>query len=317
MERRTSAQNKQILKRILAQEGNGKCADCKTSTHPRWASWNIGVLICIRCSGIHRSLGTHISKVRSIDLDVWTDAHLEQLVKVGNNKANEYWEARLPPNYVPDESKIVNFIRTKYELKRWIPDSDLQQDKANDGYRPPVPPKVRTSTPTPTTGGTGIDLLDLGTNYAVRSAPPTRPSSATPSLLDIGVSAQNNARPTPSPTITKKETVSRTEAPKPPAPAPAAPAPQPQVQRSDLKKSILSLYSKPKAQNQPQHTAPAPKPAPMPSYPKAAPMAFTSAPSSSSDSNFANSISGSKVTATEPEPEPAPFDDEAFMNVWN
>ena len=39
---------------------------------PRWASWNIGVFLCIRCAGIHRNLGVHISKVKSVNLDSWT-----------------------------------------------------------------------------------------------------------------------------------------------------------------------------------------------------------------------------------------------------
>jgi hypothetical protein len=43
----------------------------------RWASWNIGVFLCIRCGGLHRSLGTHISKVKSVTLDKWTDDQIE------------------------------------------------------------------------------------------------------------------------------------------------------------------------------------------------------------------------------------------------
>jgi len=41
-------------------------------TGPRWASWNLGIFLCIRCAGIHRNLGVHISKVKSVNLDTWT-----------------------------------------------------------------------------------------------------------------------------------------------------------------------------------------------------------------------------------------------------
>lgn len=45
-------------------------------TGPRWASWNIGVFLCIRCAGIHRNLGVHISKVKSVNLDTWTEKQI-------------------------------------------------------------------------------------------------------------------------------------------------------------------------------------------------------------------------------------------------
>lgn len=51
--------------------GNGLCADCDAPT-PEWASLNLGILMCIECSGIHRNLGSHISKIRSLGLDEWT-----------------------------------------------------------------------------------------------------------------------------------------------------------------------------------------------------------------------------------------------------
>lgn len=57
--------------------GNDKCADC-SSKKPKWASINLGIMLCIECSGIHRSLGVHISKVRSVTLDDW-DAELQKV----------------------------------------------------------------------------------------------------------------------------------------------------------------------------------------------------------------------------------------------
>jgi stromal membrane-associated protein len=56
---------------------------------PRWASWNLGIFICIRCSGIHRGMGTHISRVKSVDLDAWTDEQLQSVVRWGNGRANK------------------------------------------------------------------------------------------------------------------------------------------------------------------------------------------------------------------------------------
>lgn len=120
-----AAQNAQTIKGLLKLEGNKMCADCKRNKHPRWASWNLGVFICIRCSGIHRGMGTHISRVKSVDLDAWTDEQLQSIFKWGNSRANKYWEAKLAVGHVPSESKIENFIRTKYESKRWVLDGPI------------------------------------------------------------------------------------------------------------------------------------------------------------------------------------------------
>lgn len=120
-----SEQHKQILKQLLRETPNKTCVDCKTATHPRWASWNLGSFMCIRCSGIHRSMGTHISKVKSVDLDAWTDEQIESMVKWGNERCNIYWESKLPQDYIPDPLKIENFIRTKYDLKKWVSSNSI------------------------------------------------------------------------------------------------------------------------------------------------------------------------------------------------
>lgn len=123
-----TAKNKAILQELLNDEYNKHCADCKVARNPRWASWNLGVFICIRCSGIHRSLGTHISRVKSVDLDSWTDEQTESMVKWGNKRANSLWEANLSARsideekiggYVPIDGKVESFVRTKYVLGKW------------------------------------------------------------------------------------------------------------------------------------------------------------------------------------------------------
>lgn len=107
-----------ILKQLLNE--NKFCADCK-KRDPRWASVNLGIFICLRCSGIHRSLGVHISKVRSVDLDTWTPEHIENMTTWGNKRANFYWEFGCTPKpFEPEESKIESFIRAKYERKAYV-----------------------------------------------------------------------------------------------------------------------------------------------------------------------------------------------------
>lgn len=136
-----AAQNAQTLKALVKLESNKVCADCKRNKHPRWASWNLGVFVCIRCSGIHRGMGTHISRVKSVDLDAWTDEQLQSILKWGNARANKYWEAKLQPGHVPSEAKIENFIRTKYESKRWCMDGPMP-DPATLGDDDDVPLNV-------------------------------------------------------------------------------------------------------------------------------------------------------------------------------
>ncbi|KAG8099663.1 hypothetical protein GUJ93_ZPchr0013g35216 [Zizania palustris] len=113
-----NAKHKKILEGLLRLPENRECADCK-SKGPRWASVNIGIFICMQCSGIHRGLGVHISKVRSATLDTWLPEQVAFIQSMGNEKSNSYWEAELPPNY--DRVGIENFIHAKYEDKRWIP----------------------------------------------------------------------------------------------------------------------------------------------------------------------------------------------------
>ncbi|KAK9085836.1 hypothetical protein Sjap_026247 [Stephania japonica] len=123
--KKTSPDNVRRLKGLLLESDNRVCADC-SAPDPKWASANIGVFICLKCCGVHRSLGTHVSKVLSVTLDEWSDDEIESMIEVGgNSSANSIYEAFLPeglakpgPEASNDERK--KFIRSKYELQEFL-----------------------------------------------------------------------------------------------------------------------------------------------------------------------------------------------------
>ncbi|KAM9175727.1 stromal membrane-associated protein 2 [Mergus octosetaceus] len=110
-----------VLAGLLLDEANKFCADCQAKG-PRWASWNIGVFICIRCAGIHRNLGVHISRVKSVNLDQWTQEQIQCMQEMGNGKANRLYEAFLPENFrrPQTDQAVEGFIRDKYEKKKYM-----------------------------------------------------------------------------------------------------------------------------------------------------------------------------------------------------
>ncbi|CAL4088299.1 unnamed protein product, partial [Meganyctiphanes norvegica] len=115
--------NTQIISTIKNQvPGNLHCIDCN-APNPEWASINLGILMCIECSGIHRNLGSHISKVRSLDLDEWPPGPLSVMMALGNETGNSIWEARPSQGKPkPDSSREdkERWIRAKYENKEFM-----------------------------------------------------------------------------------------------------------------------------------------------------------------------------------------------------
>ncbi|ELR05634.1 hypothetical protein GMDG_01824 [Pseudogymnoascus destructans 20631-21] len=269
-----TARNAQTIKSLLKLEGNKSCADCKRNKHPRWASWNLGIFVCIRCSGIHRGMGTHISKVKSVDLDSWTDEQLQSVLVWGNSRANKYWEAKLAPGHVPSEAKMENFIRTKYDSKRWVMDGQIpdpatldaegdddiplnlvkeKQDLQRSTSQRAVPGSAPGGIPATVRRAPQADLLASegssvqratstpGTstrqsNFQAAPAGPPKVSKPVDSLLGLDFFVQE-----PQPPVSRSSNATPTSGAS-------------GQSRPDLKQSILSLYaSAPKPQPQQSH----------------------------------------------------------------
>ena len=112
-----------IINQLLKKPENKLCADCKRAS-PSWASVNLGVFVCINCSGCHREIGVHITKIRSVNLDVQPQEVLNSFKLINNKIANKYWEYKLKKDVFKDiqrdNKKLIEFIRNKYENKKWI-----------------------------------------------------------------------------------------------------------------------------------------------------------------------------------------------------
>jgi Arf-GAP/SH3 domain/ANK repeat/PH domain-containing protein len=107
-------------------QGNSWCADCGSNNKVEWVSLNLAIIVCIECSGIHRSLGTHISKIRSLTLDTtsFTPDIIELLLLVGNRVSNMVFEARLDPatKLTPQATREqrLRFITAKYVDRAYV-----------------------------------------------------------------------------------------------------------------------------------------------------------------------------------------------------
>uniref|UniRef100_A0A8C6A5B0 Arf-GAP with coiled-coil, ANK repeat and PH domain-containing protein n=1 Tax=Marmota marmota marmota TaxID=9994 RepID=A0A8C6A5B0_MARMA len=156
--RERGVKGESVLQRVQSVAGNGQCGDCG-QPDPRWASINLGVLLCIECSGIHRwSLGVHCSKVRSLTLDSWEPELLKLMCELGNSTMNQIYEAqyeglgsRKPTASSPRQDKEA-WIKDKYVEKKFLrkPPTALARDaprhwRAQKCQRPHSSPRAPTT----------------------------------------------------------------------------------------------------------------------------------------------------------------------------
>uniref|UniRef100_A0A671NLX1 Arf-GAP with coiled-coil, ANK repeat and PH domain-containing protein n=1 Tax=Sinocyclocheilus anshuiensis TaxID=1608454 RepID=A0A671NLX1_9TELE len=114
-----------ILQRVQSLPGNEICCDCGQAD-PRWASINLGNLLCIECSSIHRSLGVHCSKVRSLTLDTWEPELMKLMCELGNTVINQIYEGACEeqglkkpgPNSSRQEKEA--WIKAKYVQRKFL-----------------------------------------------------------------------------------------------------------------------------------------------------------------------------------------------------
>ncbi|XP_038555312.1 arf-GAP with Rho-GAP domain, ANK repeat and PH domain-containing protein 3 [Micropterus salmoides] len=114
----------EVAEKIWSNRSNRMCADCK-ALNPDWASINLCVVICKNCAGQHRGLGTMVSKVQSLKLDtsVWSNEIVQLFIMLGNDRANDFWGARLSASAELDcdasPEQRREFITQKYKEGRY------------------------------------------------------------------------------------------------------------------------------------------------------------------------------------------------------
>jgi hypothetical protein len=127
--------NKEVQQLVLRQE-NQQCADCLEQNQNEWASVNLGVFMCTDCSGVHRNLGTHLSKVKSVLLDDW-DKTLYESMLIGNVVKNKEYEPYHFPFEKPkrDDPPLwrKKFIQDKYQYKKFQEPRQLESTVLTKG----------------------------------------------------------------------------------------------------------------------------------------------------------------------------------------
>ncbi|KAI6342462.1 hypothetical protein MCOR25_011178 [Pyricularia grisea] len=146
--KRQAARNEKVLQELVqGVPGNNLCADCH-SRNPAWASWSLGVFLCMRCAAIHRKLGTHISKVKSLSMDSWSNEQVDNMRKVGNATSNKIYNPQNKKPPVPIDADEADSAMERFIRQKYMNNSVASARRHNTGSTesdetpPPLPPKT-------------------------------------------------------------------------------------------------------------------------------------------------------------------------------
>ncbi|GAA6051906.1 hypothetical protein JCM3770_006568 [Rhodotorula araucariae] len=171
-----------VLLEWMKDGANKACVECNVP-HPQWCSLSLGVSLCLACSGTHRSLGSHLSFVRSLTMDKWTPQQIDRMKAGGNAKCKEFFEANGQPfNSLPVTEKYNTHVATMYreklladaEGRPWIPSDPPAPSSASASSHLSSSGSLRK--PRAGTAGASRALSSASASSTSRSGSPATPS---------------------------------------------------------------------------------------------------------------------------------------------